>query len=200
MPLLEKGCALAHPASCSNLGMFLLDGQGIAKDETRAAKLFAQACDADDPDGCSNLGIVTLKGLGGVAKDGKRAVELFVHGCELGNAPACQNAGDALVDGVADAHVAKDRKRGLPYLQKACDLDAAHCFDLGVSLVATDATKARAAYARACDAGNLKACNNLGNLWWEGTGGPKNIETARGFYKQACDGGVDVGCKNVDRK
>lgn len=195
LPLLEKGCSLEHPQSCSNLGFLLLSApDGIAKDENRAAGLFANACEQKDGLGCSNMGFMMLRGMGGVEKHPKRALALMIRGCELDHPKGCSNAGSMLVDGEG---VPKDRKRGLTFLAKGCEGDVMQCRDYAISLEVTDPKGARAAYTKACDGGEPKACNNLGLQWRDGKRGPKDVAKGTAYLKQACDGGIDVACQNL---
>ena len=39
--------------ACSNSGVMLRDGRGVAKDKKRAAQLFERACEMNDERGCS---------------------------------------------------------------------------------------------------------------------------------------------------
>jgi len=70
------------------LGTLYERGQGLTKDDARAAQLYERACDAGSGTGCGFLGDMYLKGRG-VKKDKSRATVLWRKACQLGWAQAC---------------------------------------------------------------------------------------------------------------
>ena len=52
-------------------------GQGVAKNLTKAAELFAQAAAGGNSDGKYNLGLLTREGLGGENRSVRRTLRLF---------------------------------------------------------------------------------------------------------------------------
>lgn len=57
-----------------------------------------------------------------------------------------------------------------------------------------DATRGAAAYRRACDAGLLAACGDLGALVAEGVGVPKDVDAGRRLARDACLAGDGWSC------
>ena len=57
--------------------------------------------------------------------------------------------------------------------------------------------QAVALYRKACDGGDLTACNNLGNEYDRGRGVTLDKAQAVALYRKACDGAVPVGCDNL---
>jgi TPR repeat protein len=44
----------------------------------------------------------------------------------------------------------------------------------------------------------MSGCNNLGALYAQGNGVPRDLERARDLYGEACAGGEEYGCTNLD--
>lgn len=51
--------------------------------------------------------------------------------------------------------------------------------------------------ARACAAGDLFACNNLGAAWEAGIGGQVDLTRARELFERSCAGGASLACVNL---
>ena len=50
---------------------------------------------------------------------------------------------------------------------------------------------------KACDAGDMRGCHDLGVMYADGNGVEKNEQKAVELYKKACDGGEMLGCFNL---
>jgi TPR repeat protein len=72
------------------LGKAYAEGNGVTRDESKAATLFEQAAAKDRADAINNLGVLHAKGRG-VAKDPAKAKTLYARAAELGNADAKDN-------------------------------------------------------------------------------------------------------------
>ncbi len=59
--------------------------------------------------------------------------------------------------------------------------------------VPQDDYKAVKLYRKACNGGNVRGCNNLGNMYDEGKGVPQDYDKAIKLYKKACNGGNALG-------
>ena len=59
------------------------------------------------------------------------------------------------------------------------------------------AQNSEALYQRACDSGDLIACNVFGLMYEHGTGVPQDGARAAQLYERACQGGALVGCTNL---
>jgi len=57
--------------------------------------------------------------------------------------------------------------------------------------------EARPLIQKACDGGDMVGCSNLGWLYLEGQGVPKDYVQARLFFQMACDGGEMEGCNRL---
>ena len=83
--------------------------------------------------------------------------------------------------------------KGDPNSPDTCDPD--DCFDLGLKLEETDPLNATKAFARACDAGSLGGCYNVGFDYSHRE--PVDIAKAVTFYKKACDNGHAGACNEL---
>src|SRR5260221_14404550 len=84
----EKG----RHGSCFTRGVMLEEGNGVAKETARAAKLYERACNGGDADACSNLGVLHERG-DGVTKKPKLAMTLYQRGGDEGNLRGCTKPG-----------------------------------------------------------------------------------------------------------
>ena len=80
MNALAKSCSGGWDAGCSDLGVLFLGGNGLARDDVKAATLFKRACDGKNATGCGNLGYMVETGTG-VSKDIKLAAQLYEKAC-----------------------------------------------------------------------------------------------------------------------
>jgi len=51
--------------------------------------------------------------------------------------------------------------------------------------------------AKACNDGDRRACDMLGDLYKKGIGVTQSDSEAEGYYQKACDGGAPVGCSDL---
>jgi TPR repeat protein len=62
--IVDPPCEQDDAEACAQLGLQLLEGNGIAKDEARAVWLFAQGCDWGSMRGCTMAGYAYAEGQG----------------------------------------------------------------------------------------------------------------------------------------
>ena len=79
--------------ACSNFGIMLAAGRGVARDESRAVALYQRACEGGVADGCASLGWAHVTGRG-APRDRARAIELLRKGCAGGSARACERVAE----------------------------------------------------------------------------------------------------------
>jgi TPR repeat protein len=84
----DLACVSGNAGACTLLGNMNEDGEGVAKDDARAAGLYSKACDGGDADGCSYLGNLYRFGVG-VAEDPDKARQLFTKSCNMGDQMGC---------------------------------------------------------------------------------------------------------------
>ncbi|ALM81436.1 hypothetical protein APV63_07450 [Helicobacter pylori] len=84
----EKACELNEALTCTLVGEFYRDGEGVAKDLKKAFEYSAKACELNDAKGCYALAAFYNEGKG-VAKDEKQTTENLEKSCKLGLKEAC---------------------------------------------------------------------------------------------------------------
>jgi TPR repeat protein len=197
--LYQRGCDLGGEVACFQLAESYLNGTGVTKDLDRARKLFTATCDKRNAEACA-----FASDLFETAKDRPRAMELARKACELDpkeQPAACDMVGVYLIEADAKANA----KAALALFEQACEITPELCKNLGVMLAdgvggtKKDQPRARILYAKACEAGSVKACNNLGLMWRRGEGGAKDPAKAKALLEQACDGGEPLGCSNLGK-
>ena len=89
---LKKACDSDIADGCRMLGWLYNYGNGVEKNEQKAAELFKKACDGGEMRGCTNLGFMYANG-DGVEKDLGKAAQLFKKACDGGEMSGCFNLG-----------------------------------------------------------------------------------------------------------
>ena len=82
--LLKTSCDKNIASGCFNLAFFYEEGEGVARDDAKAAQLYDKACYLGSASACNNLSIRYRQGCG-VKKDVKKANELAKKACDAGN-------------------------------------------------------------------------------------------------------------------
>ncbi len=195
----RQGCGQGDARACTNLGVMFEKGQGVYRDDVKAAELYARGCEGDDTLGCTYLGFM-YQGGRGVLRSPVKAFELFGRGCEDSYAVGCTHLGLLYEagEGVAMDH----RRAGRFYAQGCAGHHAPGCRRLGLLYerglgVTTDAMQAAELYRLACEGQDAPACTFLGLLYSQGEGVQKNRAVAAQLYRQGCDDGDPSGCENL---
>ncbi len=166
--------------------------------------MLSEACALDDARACGFAGRMLLDGRG-APRDVQRGLGMIVRACDGGFALACLAGMRALSDppkarDVSDAPMLRARLE----LEHACltgQQDA--CYQVGVffyfgrDAFPRDRANAAAAYARGCDLGESRACNNLGDALAYGDGVGRDAERAAAVFAKACRLGEALGCANL---
>ena len=118
IPFLKKACDAAEPVGCTHLGdrYWFGDAPSIPKDEAKAAKLYAQACDGGENQGCARYANAMEKGIG-VSKDVQGSVKYHRRACDGGMGASCTALGNLFAKGEG---VGKNEMLGKMYFQRAC--------------------------------------------------------------------------------
>lgn len=203
----KQGCDQKDSSGCVNYAVLLDKGRGgLAESPEKAAALASAACDDGNPNGCSNFGAMLENGRG-VEKDSARAVKLFKVGCDAGIGNACFNAGLAAQKGFVGA---PDPIRAASFYERACQGgEFRACSNLGVLYqeggqgLTKDYAHAMRLYRRACASNDGRAsaagCTNVGELYRDGLGVPKDLEKAREHYQRGCTGGQKEACAELQK-
>jgi TPR repeat protein len=209
----RTACERGHADACNSAGELTFFGDGpVAPNRAQGAREIEQACKLGSIQGCTNLGFIYTSGQGLTANEGQaaiahqRALSLSVGACEAGNALSCSIAGNIYGSGRPgvdkDAGKATAAYRAAAAHAKAwCDAErASDCvllaalYDQGTG-VPSDKTMAANLLRRACDAGELAACTDLGlklvpveaDAHFDGS-------ESVALYSKACDGADARGC------
>lgn len=174
-----------------------LNGEGVPKDEGKAADLLAKGCDNDDAFACGLLGAMYEHGEG-LAVDLPRAAALMTRACAREDLLSCAILGGYYAKGQG---VTRDFAKAEQLVRKACDGgESIGCFNLAVMYdegqgVTTDDAQAAQLYAKACDRDFGQACQNLALMCEDGEGIPKDPARAMALYGRACQLGLSESCR-----
>ncbi|MDD5055557.1 MAG: tetratricopeptide repeat protein [Candidatus Peribacteraceae bacterium] len=114
------------------LGMRLINGAGIAQDQTKGVEMLTRAADAGSADAQLALGFMLMKGEG-VPKDAAKGLAYFEQAAKNGNVDAQYNAGLAYV---RDEATAIDLSKAYEWFEMAAlQGDSGAQYNLGVMLL-----------------------------------------------------------------
>lgn len=102
--LYARACDAGANRGCLGAGRTYVEGRGVEKNATFAAKFFARVCDRGNADACLELARLHDRGEG-VKKDASLAMRLYTKACQLGSTEACVTA-----DPKGDSEVAPPRE------------------------------------------------------------------------------------------
>ena len=170
LPLLLTVLVLQQPASfgkgqpcetgeeCFQRGQKYCYGDGVPKDDEKAAFYYSLACDLEYGQGCYKLGTQHHHGIG-LDIDRKKADKFYAKAVEIWT-------------------------RECKTLPKACrSLGEMQYNGLGAK---KDAKAAAASFKKACDGGDCKGCTLLGDLYQLGEGVDRDLSKARHLHQIGC--------------
>lgn len=170
------------------LGENYLNGNGVEKDLTKAKTWFEVAAAAGDPAAQYQLGRMFAKGLG-VPQDHAKSFVLFEKSAAQSNIKGLHALGISyyLGDGTP-----KDVKKAIEQWQKSAALGYSDSeFVLGYTLEEDgplqDIKTAIDWYEKAISHGNTDAIVNLGIIYRDGHGVPKNLQKAMAWFQKGAD-------------
>jgi TPR repeat protein len=166
--------------------------------------MLAEACSLDDPRACGFAGRLWLDGRG-VARDARRGLEMLARACDGGVAAACTVASHWIGEGshATDVEGAQDLVGRLDAQHTCLSGQAEACFQIGIAFYyghdayPRDRVRSSKAFARGCNLGDSRACNNLGDALAYGEGIGHDAESASGAFLKACRLGEALGCANL---
>lgn len=86
LPLYRQACDAGLPIACSNAGVILAQGRGLAADVPTATALYERACTAGEAIACANLAML-LESRGDATN---RPMALYRQACEAGYTRGCE--------------------------------------------------------------------------------------------------------------
>jgi uncharacterized protein len=166
--------------------------------------MFTEACASEDWPACNFAGRLVLEGHG-VPRDVKRGLELIEQSCDGGFSIACAVGAGWLAEARHASEVeSASETRARFEVKLACfSGQADDCYALGLSYYfgresfPSDRPRAVRAYGRACDLGDARACNNLGDALAYGLGVGRDVVRAAELFARACHSGEALGCGNL---
>ncbi len=168
------------------------------------SRMFDEACAGKEPQACKFAGRLALEGHG-VPRDVERGLGLLEQACDEGVATACGVGVTWLAEGSHASEIeSASETRARLEVKQACLLGQMDdCYELGLSYYfgresfPTDRARAAQAYERACDLGDTRACNNLGDALTYAEGVPRDIARATALFARACHYGEALACANL---
>lgn len=109
----RSSCAARSYASCYQLAVAYLRGDGVPKDGKQMVKYFDRACVGGMLKACGALGVVYLEGEAGIKKNIKKVKAYWGKACDDGHTPSCRDLGHLYRD-------AKQWRKALRFYAKAC--------------------------------------------------------------------------------
>lgn len=181
--LAERGNADAQ----FELGIRYLGGEGMPKDEKKAAEWLTRAAEKEKLEAMNALGTMNEEGVG-FPKDEKKAFEWYEKAAKYGLALAQQNLSQCYELGKG---VEKNQAEANKWLKRAADQDfapsqAMYAFKLERGLGIDKNTREAAEwYLKAAQNGLIRAMTHLAYLYYTGTGVPLDYRRAEAWYRRA---------------
>lgn len=185
-------CDPDAPQTCMELGDRFRKGQGVDKDEKRAAELYSDACGAGLAQGCYRLGQAYAHGRG-VPADRAKAATLLRGACEDDVPWACYRLGQAVRRGRG---VPRDDVQAIRLLRAACEggvgKGCTAAEDIRAGLMAPPGANEAgseqvARFEKACEVGETQACFWAGGMLHAGLVVAPDWGRAARLYRKACD-------------
>lgn len=176
-----------NPDAQFELGWRHLGGEGVAKDEKKAADWFQKSADQHNLPAMNALGTLHEEGVG-LPKDEKKAFEWYEKAAKYGFPLAQQNLAECYEAGKG---VEKDAAEALKWLERAAHQDyapsqAAYAWKLERGEGVTKNTKEAAGwYLKAAQGGLIRAMTHMAYLYYTGTGVPLDYRRAEAWYRRA---------------
>jgi TPR repeat protein len=201
----DAPCSGAAATECTERALTAWSEASDDREVACVARMLAESCALDEPRACGFAGRLWLDGRG-VARDARRGIEMLVRACDGGVAMACTVTASWLGDASHATELGASAQDLLARVegQRTCILGQAEaCFQIGVLFYygrdsfPRDRAKSSRAFARGCDLGDSRACNNIGDALAYGDGVGRDVEGASGDYLKACRLGEALGCANL---
>jgi uncharacterized protein len=197
----RKAAIQGNAQAQSNLGIAYGNGEVVPQDDVEAVKWYRKAADQGDAQAQFVLGLTFYNGTDGLTKDKAEALKLFRQAAHQGNLSA-QLMLSLMFDPISLWDHPKDQREARFWSRKAADQKNAFAtntdsdFQLsrtvpqfGVAVVEW--------FRKAADRGNAFAQNNLGFIYANGEGLPKDDIEAYKWWLLAGAQGNELAKKNM---
>ncbi|MDP9151709.1 MAG: sel1 repeat family protein [Myxococcota bacterium] len=203
-PSVEAPCEGSLASECTQRA--LVEWSEARDDRAVAcpAQRLNEACSLGDAHACAYAGRMRIDGRG-QPRDPNGGIALVLRACEGGVLISCVFGTRWLNEPlhareVPDAGALRARFE----VHQAClNGEAEACYRMGLlsyfgrGAFARDRGRAASAYARGCDLGDSRACNNLGDALAYGEGTERDVSRAAALFDKACLLGEALGCANL---
>mgnify|MGYP001187701335 FL=1 len=196
---LKKKAVAGDAKAQTRLGAMYYFGEGVPKDNAKAAEWFRKAAEQGQVYAQYNLGSMYARGEG-VRKDATKAADWYRKTAEQGYDEAQYNLGVRYEFGEG---VPKDDAKAMDWYRKAAEqgnfgaqrnLGVMYYFGKGVP---KDDAKAAEWYRKAAEQGDVEAQYNLGVMYAKGEGVPKDATKAAEWFRKAAEQGYVEAQKNL---
>jgi len=211
--LAKKGYEMGSIPATYQLGKYLSNGTGVAKNKDDAARLFQknfqvkwfkeQFNENNIPFHAYTLGYMYNEGYGGVTKDDKTAINWYNQAASQGDLVAQNNLGVSFNTGRG---VVQDMNIAVAWFQKAADHDFSRAqFNLALRYyhgegVGQDYTKAVKWFRKAAENGYDAAQFSLGLIYDNGNGVQQDYSIAVNWYRKAAENDYISAQNNLANK
>ncbi len=182
------------PAALCDYGVYLMNGDGVEKDEAAAVECWEKAAEQDFAAAQYKLGVCYMQGACGVEKDEAKAADYFTKAAEGGNSDSMLNLSIFYGNGIG---VSADPAKSLEYLEMAAEHEQpVACCYLGAALTSRktsteeDVIRGAKLLEKAAETGHVEAQFIYGMCCEEGRGVEKDLAEAAGWYRRAAKAGM----------
>ncbi|RKG84954.1 SEL1-like repeat protein [Corallococcus terminator] len=193
-----RTCGGTRVEACFNSAERHLKGDGVAKDEARAATLYELGCDGGDTRSCAALGVLKEEGRG-VAKDAAAAAKLYAQACERDIGEGCGRLALLYSEGRG---VPASEPEAVRFFQQGCAHDdGLSCNNLGALMLMggfglpQDVAGGMGRLVQACNRQVATACETVAEEFDSGTRTRKDPRLAASYFRQACGMGLKRACE-----
>ena len=191
----NKGIATNCSLCLFRYGCMVFEGEGVLKDEDKAAEIFTKAANLGDGNSMVLLGELAEK-----RDDMELSFQWYKKAADAGNAEGLVKTGKYYQDGKG---VKQDKKEAAHYFFMAAELGDAEghfqlacCFGNGEGEDKDD-RQALARFIMAAELGHASACFYVGELFNAGQGAPQSRSTALKYYLRAAELGDEEAAARV---
>lgn len=173
-------------------GVYLMNGEGVEKDEAAAAECWKKAAEQDYAPALYKLGVCSLQGLCGLPKDESKAVGFFTKAAEQGDADSMLNLSVFYSNGMG---VKADPRKSEAYLEMAAEAgQPVACCVIGATMTGKadpkDWERGAKLLEQAAEAGNTEAQFFYGMCLEKARGVEQDLAEAAGWYRRAAKAGM----------
>jgi len=196
---LQELCTRNITKYCNRLGHRYQSGQGVARNPSKALKLYQKSCDLKSYNGCFLVGSF-YNSAKGIKKNRQKAKHFYEKSCNLGGSNGCYSLGLVY-------EREGDFINALRWDKKACTLknkDAcwrvADLYYHGKSGY-SDMGEAKQYAQQACSYGSQAACEIMGEIYEKGKTVKADIGKAKTYYHKACGKYIkrESACSSYER-